>query len=272
MVSSEVIFPTTVYPFQRVTHHTGGEIRLASGRDGGADTDDIIQLIDSKTSVVAVSHVEYRTGQCFDLPALAEAAHSHGALLVVDATQSAGAIPIDAPGEDIDALVSGGYKWLCGPFGAAVMYVGPRLRALEPGLVGWRSHKEMWDLQASRLTYPDGARRFEYSTVAYGCVLGLAQAIDFLVRVDVETIFAHNKKLTNLLIEGLQSRDIKITSPISDSSPPHNHSTFSGWGFGGDRAQAQTGQSLRVGARRHYSIFPPSLQLKRGYRAGSGAH
>jgi cysteine desulfurase / selenocysteine lyase len=219
VVSTEIVFPSTVYPWQRVASSTGCEIRLAKEKNNFIHIDEIITLIDQDTAVVCISHVEYGNGQTFDLHLLAEAAHEHGALLVVDATQSAGAIPIDVQACPVDALISGAYKWLCGPFGAAFMYLAPHLQTkLEPGLVGFRSHKNMWDLDASRIDYPQAAEKFEFSTMAFGCAVGLTRAINFLNDVGVENIFQHNRQLADRLIEGLQTRGAVITSPLEDKS------------------------------------------------------
>jgi len=219
VVSSEIVFPSTVYPWQRVSNSTGCEIRLAKEKNNFIHIDEIITLIDQHTAVVCISHVEYGNGQTFDLHLLAEAAHEHGALLVVDATQSAGAIPIDVQACPVDALISGAYKWLCGPFGAAFMYLAPHLQTkLEPGLVGFRSHKNMWDLDASRIDYPQSAQKFEFSTMAFGCAVGLTRAINFLNDVGVENIFQHNRQLADRLIEGLQTHGAVITSPMEDGS------------------------------------------------------
>ncbi|MFQ5823131.1 MAG: aminotransferase class V-fold PLP-dependent enzyme [bacterium] len=218
VVSTNIVFPSTIYPWRRVANHTGCQIRFALGQNGYANPDDIIQLIDKNTAVVCISHVEYGGGQRFDLAKLGEAAHEHGALFVVDATQSAGAIPIDAPGCAIDALVCGAYKWLCGPFGAAVMYLAPHLQTeLEPGLVGFRSHKDMWDLQADRIEYPKTAKRFEFSTMAFGCALGLARSIEFLLNVGIKRIFKYNLYLADGLIHGLHERNVEITSPLNNA-------------------------------------------------------
>ena len=219
VVSTEIVFPSTVYPWQRVSSSTGCEIRLTKEKNNFIHIDEIITLIDQHTAVVCISHVEYGNGQTFDLHLLAEAAHEHGALLVVDATQSAGAIPIDVQSCPVDALISGAYKWLCGPFGAAFMYLAPHLQTkLEPGLVGFRSHKNMWDLDASRIDYPQAAQKFEFSTMAFGCAVGLTRAINFLNDVGVENIFQHNRQLADRLIEGLQTRGAVITSPLEDKS------------------------------------------------------
>jgi len=217
VVSTEIVFPSTVYPWQRVASSTGCEIRLAKEKNNFIHINEIITLIDQHTAVVCISHVEYGNGQTFDLHLLAEAAHEHGALLVVDATQSAGAIPIDVQACPVDALISGAYKWLCGPFGAAFMYLAPHLQTkLEPGLVGFRSHKNMWDLDASRIDYPQTAEKFEFSTMAFGCAVGLTRAINFLNDVGVENIFQYNRQLADRLIEGLQTRGAVITSPMED--------------------------------------------------------
>ncbi len=217
IISTDIVFPSTLYPWLRVSDHTKCEVRLAKGRNSYANPDDVIRLIDDHTAVVCISHVEYSGGQCYDLQKLSVAAHDHNALLIVDATQSAGAIPIDAPGFGVDALISGAYKWLCGPFGAAVMYLAPHLHeALEPGLVGFRSHKDMWDLQADRLEFPKTAQRFEFSTMAFGCAIGLTRSIEYLVNIGVERIFSYNKHLADILISGLEELDAKIISPRNE--------------------------------------------------------
>jgi cysteine desulfurase/selenocysteine lyase len=216
VVSTDIVFPSTIYPFTRVSHHTGCEIRLAPGHNGYASVDEIVKNIDHNTSIVSISHAEYTGGQLYDLEALAEAAHAHGALLIVDATQSAGAIPIDAPASGADAIVAGGYKWLCGPFGAAVMYLAPHLQnTLDPGFVGFRSHNNMWDLSPDRLEYPDAAKRFEPSTMAFGCIKGLEKSLEYLTDIGIARIYDHNIALANRLIEGLNDLNVEVVSPMT---------------------------------------------------------
>jgi selenocysteine lyase/cysteine desulfurase len=219
IVSTSLEFPSTVYPWARVARHTGAEVRLGGSKGDDPLADDLLGLIDSRTAVVCVSDVIYSTGQRLDVARLAEAAHRKGALLVIDATQSAGGIPIDVGTLGADALITASYKWLCGPFGVAVMYLAPHLHErLEPGLVGFRSNERMWDLRADRLKLPPNAHRFEFSTMAYGCAPGLASSIDYLLRLDVGRIFSRNKKLADLLIEGLRERNGEILSPTVDSA------------------------------------------------------
>ena len=218
IVAVDAVFPSTVYPWMRVARNTGADIRWVHPTNGLVTDEDVVAAIDERTAVVAISHVEYRTGYRYDLGHLAAAAHAHGALLIVDASQSAGAIPIDAPASKVDALIAGSYKWLCGPFGAAVMYLDPRHQAtIEPGLVGFRSHHEMWDLEAGRVEFANDASRFEFSTMAYGCAVGLTAAIEYLLGMGVDRIFDWNKGLADLLITELDRLGADIVSPRSGS-------------------------------------------------------
>lgn len=265
IVSTDIVFPSTIYPWRRVANHTNCEIRFAQGRNSYVNPDDIIQLIDKNTAVVCISHVEYSGGQRFDLANFAEATHAQGALFVVDVTQSAGAIPIDAPGCGIDALVCAGYKWLCGPFGAAVMYLAPHLQTeLEPGLVGFRSHEDMWDLQADRLEFPKTAKRFEFSTMAFGCAIGLTRSIEFLLDVGIERIVMYNKYLGDLLIQGLEERDLEIISPRGDTE---RSSIIAARFPGKDAAEVARklkGAQVMVSCRKDFVRFSPHLYNQAG--------
>ena len=214
IVGTDLGFPSTLYPWVRVARHTGCEIRLAPSHSMRIDPAELLDQIDERTAVVCISHVEFGSGQQFDLKQLADGAHAHDALFVVDATQSAGAIPIDVRKSDVDVLITAGYKWLCGPFGAAVMVLAPHLHTqFDPGLVGFRSHRRLWDLSPVRMELPETARRFEYGTMGYGNAIGLARAMDTLMDVGIEQIQAHNLGLATQLIDGLESRGAEILSP-----------------------------------------------------------
>ena len=213
IVTSEAAHPSTMYPWMRVAEATKARVRWARGENWYVAPETIEGLVDDRTAVVCLSHVEYGTGQLHDLGRFAELAHAHGALLVVDATQSAGQVPIDVEATGVDAVVSSTYKWMCGPFGAGVMYLSPSLQETSPGIVGWRSHDNMWDFQADRLVYPRSAKRFEYGTMAYGTALGAGQAIDYLLDLGIEAIAAHNRAIAEELRLGLLDLGADILSP-----------------------------------------------------------
>lgn len=216
IVSSRAAFPSTVYPWTRVSEANGAEIRLAE-HDVNLYTNPktLMSLIDEETSVVTVSHVEYSNGQRYDLEAISDAAHSVGALLIVDATQSMGMVPIDAYSTQADAIVSSGYKWMRGTYGAAVGFISPSIvKSLNPGLIGFRSNSDLWDLRADRLILPEDASRFEYTTIHFGAALGLAAAIDELVEIGMEDVWKHDLELVDSLILGIHNMGIEVVSPM----------------------------------------------------------
>ena len=217
IVTTRVAHPSTIYPWIRVAEHTGAEIRWAQPEGLYIAPESLVGLIDDHTAVVCLSHAEYSTGQVYDLAFFAELAHRHGAYLVVDATQAAGQIPIDADGDAVDAIVSSTYKWLCGPFGTGFMYVSPGLQTLSPGIMGWRSHKDMWDFQADRCEMPDTAKRYEFGTMAYGTALGASESVGFLNSISIDTIASHNRVIADQLIEGLAELGAEILSPSDQS-------------------------------------------------------
>ena len=219
VVSTRSSFPSTVYPWSRVADQNGAEIRLAEHDENlYTDPSDLLSLIDEDTSVVTVSHVEFSNGQRYDLREISDAAHSVGAMLVVDATQSMGMVPIDAYETNADAIVSSGYKWLRGTYGAAVGFISPSVvKTLNPGLMGFRSNSDIWDLRADRLELPEDASRFEFTTIHFGAALGLAAAIDELLEMGMDEVWRHDLELADHLIRGAGELGIEVVSPTSES-------------------------------------------------------
>ena len=218
IVSTKASFPSTVYPWTRVADENGAEVRLADhDSDLYTNPEDILSLIDEKTSVVTLSHVEFSSGQRYDLRRFSDAAHSVGAMFVVDATQSMGMVPIDAASTGADVIVSSGYKWLRGTYGAAIGYISPSVCSnLYPGLLGFRSHDEIWNLRAERMTLPKDASRFEYTTIHFGAALGLAIAVDEICNIGIQEVWEHDLALAGNVIEGANQLGISVVSPSSE--------------------------------------------------------
>jgi len=217
VVSCEASFPSTVYPWTRLSLHSKCEIRLAKYDDNFyTNINDILELIDNNTSVVTVSHIEFTNGQIHDLKKISKVAHENNALVVVDATQSTGCYPIDVKECDVDILISASYKWLCCSFGSAIMYIKKKLcKEICPGLFGFRSHKDMWDCKANRLELKENADRFEFATMHFGSIYGLTESLKLINNIGICNIFEYNLSLTKYLISQLQNlENIKIISPI----------------------------------------------------------
>lgn len=216
MVSIDLEFPSSTFPWFRVAEETGAEVRLVRARDDPAmfSFRDLEELVDPQTAVICVSHVQFATGHRFDVPSLIELARSCGAVLVVDATQSAGAVPLDDVAEEIDFIVAGSYKWLCSPFGAAYCYLGPHVReAFRPPIVGWRSAAEPYELDARTMNLPTNARRLEFSTSGYGAAVALGESTKLVLDLDVARILDHNLALAARLITGLDELETDVLTP-----------------------------------------------------------
>ena len=112
-------FPSVRHLYQA---QRGADILVA------ADDEGVIEAIDERTLLVPVTHVLYKTGEIQDVEAIVEAAHEHGALVVLDAYQSAGTVPLDVTALGVDFAVGGSVKWLCGGPGAAGCTCGPSWR------------------------------------------------------------------------------------------------------------------------------------------------
>ena len=219
VVSIDLEFPSSTYPWLRLAEETGAEVRLVRRRDEpvGLSVDDVAALVDSRTRVLCVSHVQYATGHRFDPAELAALAHANGALLVLDASQSAGTVPLDVRTDDVDFLVATSYKWLCSSIGAAICYIRPELVAgFRPPFVGWKSAVEPYDLDAADMRLPVSARKLEFSTSGYGAGIALGAAIEYFLAVGIERVLAHDLALATRLREGLESLDAEILTPPED--------------------------------------------------------
>ena len=91
--------------------------------------------------------------------------------------------------------------------------VSPALQKLNPGILGWRSHKDMWDFQADRLDLPDSAKRYEFGTMAYGTAYGATESVRHILATGVHRIAAHNRKISDHLIDGLNALGAEVLGP-----------------------------------------------------------
>jgi selenocysteine lyase/cysteine desulfurase len=157
-------FPSGYYTWQRQTARSGAELLVVRREAGQSWTDAVLAALDDRVAVVAVPNVHWTDGAPVELERVAPAARAAGAALVVDASQSLGAMPLDVGRLEPDFLVSVGYKWQLGPFGVGYLYVAPRHRDGEPLENNWILREGSDDF-AALADYTDrylpGARRFD---------------------------------------------------------------------------------------------------------------
>jgi selenocysteine lyase/cysteine desulfurase len=156
----------------------------------------LAEAIDESVGAVAFSAVQMSTGELADLDAIVAAAEAHGALTLVDATQAAGWLPLEAG--RFDFVVAAGYKWLLSPRGTAWMTVSPEhLEAIRPIQAGWYAADDPYTgYIGPPLRLADDARRLDTSPAWFSWV-GAVPSLELLLDVGIEAIHEHNVGLAN---------------------------------------------------------------------------
>jgi len=199
-------FPSNVYAWREVARQRGARIRTVRREPDGTWTQAILKAIDDGTAVVAVPNCHWTDGSLIDLGAVGEKVRSVGASLVVDASQSLGAYPLNVAEVQPDFLVSVGYKWLLGPYSLGYLYVAPRWREsgrpLENSWFSREGSEDFAGLVNYRDEYRSGARRFDMGeapnfVLAPMAIAALRQVVDW----GVENIRQSLSVLTNLIAQ-----------------------------------------------------------------------
>ncbi|MFC1575157.1 aminotransferase class V-fold PLP-dependent enzyme [Gemmatimonadota bacterium] len=201
-------FPGNVYGWRRAAWEQGAEIRTVRP-DGGEQrgrlwNERILEAIDGQTGVVALAPVHWTDGTAFDLEAIGARAREVGAALVVDGTQSVGALPFDVQKLQPDALVVASYKWLLGPYSMGVAYFGPRYQEGLPLEETWIAREGSQDFQ-SLVDYQDGyqpgAVRFDVGERSnFILVPMLVAALRLLEEWDPNGVQAYTGELSRKLV------------------------------------------------------------------------
>ncbi len=192
-------FPGNVYPWRRLVAEKGGELRVVpppeEGGRGGGWTDRVLDRIDSATAAVAMGTVHWTDGTCFDVAAIRRRTREVGAALVLDGTQSVGAVPMDVQVLDPDALIVAGYKWLLGPYALSLAWFGERYLdgvPLEETWIARRGSEDFAGLVDYRNDYQPGAVRFDVGQRSnFALVPALSAALDLVLEWRPERIMAY---------------------------------------------------------------------------------
>jgi selenocysteine lyase/cysteine desulfurase len=192
---------------------TGVEMRMAKHHNWSIPNHELLSLVDDRTRLVITSHVSYVSGTRFDYKALYEKLRGTNALLMLDATQSLGVVPVELGGADF--VVSSTYKWLLGLHGAGVLAINPRrTQSLAPLATGWRSVENVFSPRRFELVERHAdARRFELGYPSFATVAALNFSLGVLQTAGIENIERHVLALGKKLIAGLRKLDLQVMTP-----------------------------------------------------------
>ncbi len=178
ILSERSNFPTDLYIAESLARERGFELRLA-------DADELPALLDERSAVLMLTHVNYRTGRMHDMRALTTAAHAAGALAIWDLAHSAGAVPVDLHAADADFAIGCGYKYLNGGPGApAFVWAHPRHaeRFWQP-LAGWMGHAAPFEFTPGYRPAP-GIARYQCGTPALLSMAALECGVDSVLAAE----------------------------------------------------------------------------------------
>jgi cysteine desulfurase / selenocysteine lyase len=212
-------FPSDILPWLRL-QRDGVIVTRLRPRGHVLEPDEIRDHINARVRVLCLTWVHSFSGWTIDLEAIGSLCRDHGILFVVNASQAIGARPLDVKTMPVDALVSVGFKWLCGPYGTGFCWIRKELLArLEPLQAYWLAVLSADDLARSvdaRLPEANGCRAFDvFGTANFFNFVPWNAAIDYLSTAGIAAIADYDQQLIQKLVDGLDRRRFVISSPRS---------------------------------------------------------
>lgn len=215
ILTEERNFPTDGYMLEglaRLATALGGRLSLRRVPRAA-----LIDAIDGTTALVALTHVDYRSSEMWDMAPVAAAARAAGAFSLFDLSHSVGAVPVDLNGAGVDLAVGCGYKFLNGGPGApAFLFVAARhhARLISP-LAGWMGHRAPFDFSRDYAPAP-GIDRFACGTPPISGLVALEGALELFEGVDLALLHRKAMRLCDIFrgeIEGLPG--VRFLSPAN---------------------------------------------------------
>src|SRR5438128_11845805 len=208
----ELDFPTVGHQWLSRPEY---EVEFVPSRDGMTiPPEAFAERIDSQTALVATTHLFYTTGYLQDVRAIADAAHSAGALCVIDGYQTCGCVPLDVSAMECDAFVGGSLKWLSGGPGNAFLYVRPELiPQVRPQGTGWFATRDPFSFTLQELVFAADARRLETGTWAMASHYAGLAGLELILEVGVEHIQERLRDLTDRILERCEATGVKTLTP-----------------------------------------------------------
>ena len=172
------------------------------------------QAIDDDTAVVSITHVSYRTGEMIDVGRVVRLAHEHGALVLLDAYQSAGSVPIDVKELGVDFLAAGTVKYLLGSAGLAFFYCRKELfDKAWPTATGWFADQDIFAMDIHDYSPAGTARRFQSGTPPIPSIYAGIAGMELIESIGIEETREHVVHLNAHLIAGIDELGGQVVTP-----------------------------------------------------------
>jgi kynureninase len=215
IVMTELDFPSVRYVYDGLARRLGAEIVVVPpSADGlGVDPDRLLDAIDDRTRLVAISHVLFRSAYVVDVAAVCRKAHEVGALVSLDSFHAVGVIPVDVRAIGCDFLTGGVLKWLCGGPGGCFLYVAPEVgQRLRPALTGWQAHARPFAFEPE-MDHASDAFRWLGGTPVIPALYAAAEGPRLLRRAGIDAIRRKSLRQTTRLIALADARGYAVNAP-----------------------------------------------------------
>ncbi|HEX7978992.1 MAG TPA: aminotransferase class V-fold PLP-dependent enzyme [Gemmatimonadaceae bacterium] len=214
IVMTALDFPSVRYVYDELASRLGARIVVVPSEDGISVSEErLIEAIDERTRLVAISHVLFRSAYVLDVARIAAHAHSVGALVSLDAYHSVGVLPVDVNALGADFLTGGVLKWLCGGPGGCFLWVRPEVGAtIAPALTGWQAHRHPFAFEPE-MDYADAAWRWLGGTPVIPALFAATEGPRILRAVGIDAVRAKSVRQTSRLIELADARGYPVTAP-----------------------------------------------------------
>ena len=223
-VFTDLTYPSMTFVLQHLSKKKGFELRRVNHVNGEILMSDLEERIDDNTKLVCICRTSKLHGFTYNVKEVCRIAHKHGALVLDDAMQALGAIEVNVHDDNVDFLISGSYKWLCGPEGAGIFYIREDLidrfegywnylNAQYPGAIPFarpdHDNLSSWD-------YPlvKNANRFDQNVCVGPSLFGWNATLKFLDSIGIKNIERRVRRLGSYLIDKLQDIGCKVLTPI----------------------------------------------------------
>lgn len=212
-------FPLQFTTWKPMEEREGIKLQVVSPRERFISADDFIAALTPKTRLVSTSLVRFDDGVLLDAGKLAAACQANGTLLLLDASQCCGAIPMDVAKLGADFIVCAGYKWLLSPYGTGFLWAkNEAVAKMRSGPFYWMALEGADRFASLVFTDPKpaaGARRWDSAeTASYFNLAGMDASLQFVLNLQPETVSAHNNKLIDLLFARLPKDRCVPASPL----------------------------------------------------------
>lgn len=214
VVVSDFEFPTIGQIWQAQTHR-GARVVTVPAAGNSIPLARFAEAIDDETLLVSITHVCYRNGVMLDVPAIVELAHRKGALVLLDAYQTLGTMPIDVKALQVDFLAGGTLKYLLASSGQAYLYVRKELLpTLQPTAIGWFAQANIFAMDHTAHTPSPTARKFEAGSPPVPNLYATLAGIKLVQSIGLARIQREIREITSAIKEGAMRRGWNLVSPV----------------------------------------------------------